>query len=32
MEPQVAKMIEDLGIEVITWKQAHEMQKAKVAK
>jgi len=32
MEPQVAKMIEDLGIEVVTWKQVHAMQKAKLAK
>ncbi len=32
MEPEIAAMIKNLGIEVVTWKQVHEMEKAKALK
>jgi len=28
MEPEIAAMIKNLGIEVVTWKQVHDMEKA----
>jgi len=28
MEPEIAAMIKNLGIEVVTWKQVHEMERA----
>jgi len=32
MDPEIAKMIKNLGIEVVTWKQVREMEQAEPAK